>query len=97
MRFVKPIDELLLHEVFGKFKKVITVEDGTIMGGMGSAVLEFMADNNYHAEVKRLGIPDKFIEQGTQQELYNDCFYDDKAIVATVKSLLETQENKALA
>ena len=97
MRFVKPIDELLLHEVFGKFKKVITVENGTIVGGMGSAVLEFMADNDYQATVKRLGIPDKFIEHGTQPELYNECHFDDKAIVETVKSLLGKQENKALA
>jgi len=97
MRFVKPIDELLLHEVFSKFSKVITVENGCIMGGMGSAVLEFMADNNYKAEVKRLGIPDKFIEHGTQEELYAECFYDDKAIVTTVKSLLEIEGNKALA
>jgi 1-deoxy-D-xylulose-5-phosphate synthase len=97
MRFVKPIDEILLHEVFGKFKKVITVENGCIQGGMGSAVLEFMSDNNYQAEVKRLGIPDKFIEHGTQAELYEECFFDDKAIVTTVKSLLASQENKALA
>jgi len=97
MRFVKPIDEILLHEVFGKFKKVITVENGCIQGGMGSAVLEFMADNNYQAEVKRLGIPDKFIEHGTQPELYDECSFDDKAIIETVKSLLSAQENKALA
>ena len=97
MRFVKPIDELLLHEVFGKFKKVITVENGSIMGGMGSAVLEFMADNNYQAEVKRLGIPDQFIEHGTQAELYDECLFDNKAIITTVKSLLESQANKALA
>ncbi len=97
MRFVKPIDEILLHEVFGKFKKVITVENGCIQGGMGSAVLEFMADNNYSAEVKRLGIPDKFIEHGTQSELYDECMFDEKAIVANVKLLLGKQENKALA
>lgn len=97
MRFVKPIDELLLHEVFSKFKKVITVENGCVQGGMGSAVLEFMADNNYQAEVKRLGIPDKFIEHGTQDELYNECFFNDEAIVETVKSLISTKENKALA
>tara|TARA_B100000809_G_scaffold202708_1_gene203544 strand:+ start:3332 stop:5263 length:1932 start_codon:yes stop_codon:yes gene_type:complete len=97
MRFVKPLDEILLHEVFGKFKKVITVENGCIQGGMGSAILEFMADNNYHAEVKRLGIPDKFIDHGTQPELYDECEFDDKAIIKTVKSLLSSQENKALA
>ncbi len=97
MRFVKPIDEILLHEVFSKFKKVITVENGCVQGGMGSAVLEFMADNNYQAEVKRLGIPDKFIEHGTQDELYAECFFNDEAIITTVKSLLQTAENKALA
>ncbi|MDF1672468.1 MAG: 1-deoxy-D-xylulose-5-phosphate synthase [Vicingaceae bacterium] len=97
MRFVKPIDEILLHEVFSKFKKVVTVENGCIHGGMGSAVLEFMADNNYQAEVKRLGIPDKFIEHGTQDELYNECFFDTEAIITTVKSLVKTAENKASA
>ncbi|TXB63960.1 1-deoxy-D-xylulose-5-phosphate synthase [Vicingus serpentipes] len=97
MRFIKPIDELLLHEVFAKFNKVVTVEDGCIMGGLGSAVLEFMADNNYSATVKRLGIPDQFIEHGTQQELYNECFYDVAAIKETVKSLVQKQTNKALA
>ena len=97
MRFVKPIDGILLHEVFGKFKKVITLENACIQGGMGSAVLEFMADNNYYAEVKRLGIPDKFIDHGTQNELYDECLFDEKAIVATAKSLLASQESKALA
>jgi 1-deoxy-D-xylulose-5-phosphate synthase len=97
MRFVKPIDEIMLHEVFSKFDKVITLEDGCVMGGLGSAVLEFMADNNYSATVKRLGIPDKFIEHGTQQELYNECFYDVDAIKKTVKSLVQKQSNKALA
>ncbi|UKN03664.1 1-deoxy-D-xylulose-5-phosphate synthase [Paracrocinitomix mangrovi] len=89
MRFVKPIDELLLHEVFTKFDKVITVEDGCLMGGMGSAVLEFMADNNYQAKVVRLGIPDKFIDHGTQQELYRDCFYDVEAQVKSAKKLMD--------
>jgi len=97
MRFVKPIDEILLHEVFGKFSKIITVENGCVMGGMGSAVIEFMADNNYQAEVKRLGIPDEFIEHGTQNELYNECHYDAAAIKKAVKSLLDTKVNKALA
>jgi 1-deoxy-D-xylulose-5-phosphate synthase len=88
MRFAKPIDEILLHEVFGKFKHVITIEDGCIMGGMGSAVLEFMADNGYQAHVKRLGIPDHFIEHGTQKELYAECGFDDVALVAAVKEML---------
>ncbi len=97
MRFVKPIDEILLHEVFSKFKKVITLENGTIVGGMGSAVLEFMADHNYHAQVKRLGIPDEFIEHGTQNELYNECFFNEEAIIKTVKSLMDSDENQAIA
>lgn len=80
MRFAKPIDEILLHEVFGKFNKVITVEDGCLMGGMGSAVVEFMADHGYAAHVRRLGIPDKWIEHGEQKELYAECHYDANAI-----------------
>ena len=88
MRFAKPIDEMLLHEVFGKFKHIVTIEDGCIMGGLGSAVLEFMADHGYQAQVKRLGIPDRFIEHGTQAELYTECGFDDKALVATVREML---------
>jgi 1-deoxy-D-xylulose-5-phosphate synthase len=57
MRFVKPLDEEMLHEIFSKFDKVITVEDGTVVGGFGSAVLEFMNAHNYKAEIKILGIP----------------------------------------
>lgn len=89
LRFVKPLDELLLHEVFGKFEKVITVEDGCLMGGMNSAILEFMADHNYQAKVVRLGIPDKFIDHGTQEELYHDCFYDVEAQVKSAEKLME--------
>ena len=88
LRFVKPLDELMLHEVFGKFNKVITVEDHAIQGGMGSAVLEFMAEHGYQAQVKRLGIPDEFIEHGSQNELYAECNYDDKALVAAVGEML---------
>ena len=76
MRFVKPLDEKLLHSVFQKFKKIITIEDGCIMGGMGSAVLEFMTDNNYSAKIVRLGIPDKYIHHGTPAELYAECGFD---------------------
>ena len=83
MRFVKPIDEELLHEVFAKHTKVITIEDGCVIGGMGTAVLEFMANNNYHAQVKRLGIPDNFIEHGEQTELYIECGFDVDGIIKT--------------
>ena len=88
LRFVKPLDEEMLHEVFATFTKVITVEDGCLMGGFGSAVLEFMADNNYTAEVKRLGIPDKFIEHGEQPELWAECGFDKEAIVETAKMMV---------
>lgn len=89
MRFVKPIDEQLLHEVFTNYKKVITIEDGCIQGGFGSAVLEFMADHNYQAEVKRLGIPDQIVEHGEQIELHNECGFDPEHIEATVIQMLE--------
>lgn len=95
MRFVKPLDTALLHEVFSKFSEVITVEDGCLMGGFGSAVLEFMVDQGYKANVKRLGIPDEYIHHGTQKELWADCGFDAKAIVKTVISRLSrVQENK---
>ncbi len=88
MRFVKPIDEELLHEVFTKYKYVITVEDGCIIGGMGTAVLEFMADHNYSAHVKRLGIPDRYIEHGEQKELHIECGYDVDSIVANASEMV---------
>jgi 1-deoxy-D-xylulose-5-phosphate synthase len=89
MRFVKPLDEALLHEVFGKYDKVITVEDGTITGGFGSAILEFMAQHNYKAAVKILGIPDEIVEHGTPKELYRECGYDAQAIVETVRTMMK--------
>jgi 1-deoxy-D-xylulose-5-phosphate synthase len=88
LRFVKPIDQEMLHEVFSKFNKIITVEDGTIIGGAGSAILEFMAENNYNAKVKMLGMPDRITEHGEQQELYAECGFDAKAIRIQVKKLL---------
>lgn len=89
MRFVKPLDEELLHEIFGKFKKVITIEDGCVMGGFGSAVLEWMSDNGYQAQVKRLGIPDEVIEHGEQMELHRECGFDPEGIANAVRSLSE--------
>ncbi|HBL74885.1 MAG: 1-deoxy-D-xylulose-5-phosphate synthase [Bacteroidetes bacterium GWF2_42_66] len=88
LRFVKPIDEELLHEVFRKFTKVITVEDGVVQGGFGSAVLEFMSKNHYHAELTMMGVPDRFIEHGTIEELQRECGYDFKGIYKKVKELL---------
>jgi 1-deoxy-D-xylulose-5-phosphate synthase len=87
LRFAKPLDEELLHEVFSTYKKVITVEDGCIQGGVGSAILEFMAQHNYRAEVKILGIPDEIIEHGEQMDLHRECGFDPDGIVVTVKTL----------
>lgn len=94
MRFVKPLDTLLLHEVFSKFKKVITVEDGCLMGGFGSAVLEFMVDQKYQAEVVRLGIPDEYIHHGTQEELWADCGFDTQSIVQTISTIFQLNQEK---
>ena len=80
MRFVKPLDKQMLHEVFTNHENIITVEDGCLMGGFGSAVLEFAADHGYTASVKRLGIPDEIIEHGDQPQLHGDCGYDVEAI-----------------
>jgi 1-deoxy-D-xylulose-5-phosphate synthase len=88
MRFIKPIDKDLLTQVFEKFDKIITVEDGVIQGGFGSAVLEFMAEKGNSAKVKILGIPDKFIEHGTLEDLYRECKIDSKGIVNTVLEML---------
>jgi 1-deoxy-D-xylulose-5-phosphate synthase len=81
LRFLKPLDEAMLHEIGKQFKQVITIEDGALNGGMGSAVLEFMADNNYQPNISRIGIPDKFIEHGTVPELYKICGMDEESIV----------------
>ena len=81
LRFLKPLDEVMLHEIGKQFKQVITIEDGALNGGMGSAVLEFMADNSYQPNISRIGIPDKFIEHGTVPELYKICGMDEESIV----------------
>ncbi|MCO5291402.1 MAG: 1-deoxy-D-xylulose-5-phosphate synthase [Chitinophagaceae bacterium] len=87
MRFAKPLDEELLHEVCRNYPKIITVEDGAIKGGFGSAVLEFMAENGYKNEVKILGIPDRLVEHGTLKELHKECGYDAEGILVTVKEM----------
>lgn len=82
IRFLKPIDEELLHTVFKLFDKVITLEDGSLIGGLGSAVTEFANDNGYHnAAIHRLGIPDRFVEQGTPEELHHECGIDADGII----------------
>lgn len=89
MRFAKPIDSEILHHVGKNFKAVITIEDGTIVGGFGSAVLEFMNDNGYTPVVKRLGVPDKFIDHGTPQELHKECGFDVEGIIKTAQQLAQ--------
>ena len=96
MRFVKPLDELMLHEIFGKYEYVITVEDGCIQGGFGSAVLEFMVDNGYKSDVVRLGIPDRVVEHGSQGQLYAECQYDADSIVReAIKMTSSTKSAKS--
>ncbi len=88
MRFIKPLDQEILHQVCSNFRYILTVEDGILHGGFGSSVLEFIADNDYKVKVKRLGIPDRFIKHGTQQELYKECGFDADSIVKHVKILI---------
>ncbi len=88
IRFVKPLDEALLHEVFSNYSKIVTVEDGTVVGGFGSAILEFMNANGYKADVTILGIPDRLVEHGTLKELHSECAYDAAGIEAAVKQIV---------
>ncbi|OYD40509.1 1-deoxy-D-xylulose-5-phosphate synthase [Sphingobacterium cellulitidis] len=96
LRFAKPLDEALLHEVFKKYNKVITVEDGCLPGGIGSAVLEFMSDHQYEAQVVRLGIPDTIVEHGEQGELWHICGYDAAGIEDQVRKLTKGIKTETL-
>jgi len=88
MRFVAPLDKDILHKVFKKFRYIITVEDGVLKGGFGSSVIEFMSDNGYNSEIRRLGIPDYFVEQGTQEELYKECGFDAEGIELAIREVI---------
>ncbi len=96
MRFVKPLDKEMLHEVFGKFQKIVTVEDGCLPGGFGSAILEFMADHQYTAKVVRLGIPDRVVDHGSPEQLHQECGYDTRGIVNAATLLFEQELAKPL-
>jgi len=87
MRFVKPLDEVMLHEVFSSYDKVITIEDGTVQGGFGSAVLEFMNAHQYKADVKIMGIPDRLVEHGTPKELYSEIGLDAEHIAKQIRAM----------
>lgn len=89
MRFAKPLDEALLHEALLQYQKIITVEDGTVVGGFGSAVAEFMAQHGYKNDLTILGIPDRIVEHGTLKELHRECGYDAPAIADAVRQLLK--------
>jgi len=89
MRFAKPLDEELLHEALGKYEKIITVEDGCIEGGFGSAVLEFMAEHGYKNDIRILGIPDAIVEHGTPKELHRECGYDAIAIADAIRTMMK--------
>ncbi len=91
MRFLKPLDNKLLKSVFSRFKKIITVEDASVVGGLGSAVIEYMNDNSYKAKVIRLGIPDRFVDHGTQEELYKECGFDADGIVTAARNLVHSK------
>ncbi len=97
LRFVKPLDEEMLHEVFSRFNKIITVEDGTIVGGFGSAILEFMAANNYSAQVKIIGIPDTIIEHGTPKELYTEIGIDAHSIANVIREMHKIRTMESMA
>jgi 1-deoxy-D-xylulose-5-phosphate synthase len=89
MRFAKPLDEELLHEACQQYEKLVTVEDGTVKGGFGSAILEFMAEHGYKNEVRILGIPDRLVEHGTPKELHRECGYDAQGIKETVLEMMK--------
>lgn len=88
MRFAKPLDEELLHEALNQYDKIITIEDGTVVGGFGSAVLEFMQQHGYKNDVRILGIPDKIVEHGTLKELHRECGYDALGIADVVREMM---------
>jgi 1-deoxy-D-xylulose-5-phosphate synthase len=89
LRFLKPLDETLLHNIGKNFQHIITLEDGCLKGGMGSALLEFFTDNGYSPKITRLGIPDRFIEHGSVPELYNICGIDEAHVVKAIERMLE--------
>jgi len=87
MRFVKPLDEVMLHEVFTHYQKIITVEDGTVVGGFGSAILEFMNEHGYQAEVKIMGIPDRLVEHGSPKQLYEEIGIDANHLAIALRQM----------
>lgn len=89
MRFIKPLDEALLNVIFTKFDKIITIEEGVLTGGFGSAILEFANQNKYNNRIKNIGIPDRFIEQGTIEELFEQVGLNESSLYKIIKSILK--------
>lgn len=89
LRFLKPLDENLLDEVASRFTRILTVEDGVLKGGMGAAVTEWMSDRGYHPDITRLGMPDKFVEHGSVEQLRHICGYDKASIVERLRKIVD--------
>ncbi len=88
LRFAKPLDEMMLHDIGKRFKSIITLEDGSLCGGVGSAILEFFNDNGYSVQVRRLGVPDRFIQHGKVSQLMKECCYDENSIEEAINNIL---------
>jgi 1-deoxy-D-xylulose-5-phosphate synthase len=92
MIYLKPLDKEMLNVIVSRFKQLITIEDGTIIGGLGSAVIEYIAESGSRTAVTRMGLPDSFVEHGTPKELYHECGIDAQSIYITVKKLLASNK-----
>ncbi len=93
MRFLKPIDTDILNEVGKKYSRIITIENGAVTGGLGSAVMEFMGDNGYTPTIRRLGLPDRFIEHGSTPELLHICNIDEEAVINALRELTDSKKS----
>ena len=87
MRFLKPIDTGILNEVGTRFRKIITIENGAVTGGLGTAVIEYMADNGFTPVIRRLGLPDRFVEHGSTPQLLHLCHIDEDAVISALREL----------
>ena len=92
MRFLKPIDTGILQEVGKKYSRIITIENATITGGLGSAVMEYMSENGYTPIIRRLGLPDRFVEHGSTPQLLHLCHIDQDAVISTLRELTSKPE-----
>ena len=92
MRFLKPVDTSILREVAKKYSRIITIENGAVTGGLGTAVVEYMADNGYKPVIKRMGLPDRFVEHGSTPQLLHLCHLDEDAIISTLSELTQEPE-----